>query len=356
MSEDKDSKNLPATGKKREELRSRGVVVRSQDLGATVLLAAAIVMLLVLGKYYGEAFVEVMSSSFVEIENVGPNSLGLIHNAVVMQPQLAIYQILFWMGIILLVLLAQISQVGLRISSKTLEPKITALNPINGIKNLFSVQKLVQLILGVFKMVLVVGLTYGAYVELRQSPVFTRMVGPMEYGAFLTSVIWEVGWRVLVALVVISAIDYAYQKFKYERDNRMSRQDVKEEMKQTEGNPEVKKKIRGKMLISFRRMLENMADSTIVITNPTHFAVALKYRRGETPAPMVMAKGMDRIAFKIKDKAIDLHIPIVENKPLARGLYQEAIIGEAIPVDYYRAVAIVIAGLQSEGYTLEASS
>ena len=351
--EDKESKNLPASAKKRQQLREHGNVVKSQDVGATVLLAAAITMLLVMGKYYATSFADLMQQSFVEIEKVDPNSMGLIHNTVLLKPDIILYQTLFWMALLLLIVVAQISQVGFHLSTKALKLRFQALDPVKGLKKLFSIRKVVELVLNIAKMSLIIGLTFSAFFTLKDSDVFTRMVTPMEYGTFLVQVVWEIGWRVLLALIFIAIIDYTYQKMKFEKDNRMSRQDMKEEMKQAEGNPEVKKKVRQKMYMSLRRMLENMADTTIVITNPTHFAVALKYRKGETDAPVVMAKGMDRIAFKIKDKAIDFHIPIVENKPLARGLYKDTQIGEMIPAIYYRAVAMVIAGLKSEGYQID---
>ncbi|MEM9399899.1 MAG: EscU/YscU/HrcU family type III secretion system export apparatus switch protein [Verrucomicrobiota bacterium] len=351
--EDKENKNLPASAKKRQNVREQGSVVKSQDLNATILLAVSLTLILLMGKYFSEAFQDVMRNCIVEIGNIGPSSNGLIHLKTIFSPQLILLIILFLVVVSVVILIGQVSQAGLMITPKAMAFKLAKFNPVQGFKKLFGMNKVVQAVLAVAKMAVVTIFAFSAFAELSVDAIFMRPIAPMELGGYMVSAIWELGWRVILALIVLSIIDYSYQKYKFEKDIRMSRYDMKEELKQQEGNPQVKKKIRRKQMMSLRRMIENMADTTIVITNPTHYAVGLRYVRGETQAPVVMAKGKNRLAMKLKEKAIDLHIPTVENVPLARGLYKDGEVGYPIPADYYRSVASVIALLQRQGYAIQ---
>ncbi len=248
-------------------------------------------------------------------------------------------------------LTTQIAQVGFTLADKALEPKWGALNPLTGITRLFSLRRGVSAVQALFKLGIVVLFTGAAGKDLVKADVFMRPVTVMELGNFLITIAWAIGWRVLLAAMVIATIDYLYQHWQFERDNRMSLDEIKDELKQQEGSPEIKRKRRQMMLRrSLRRMLEDMKDSTIVITNPTHYAIVLKYKRGETSVPIMTGKGMRLIALRLREEATRLHVPIIENPPLARGLYKHGNVGESIPPIYYQAVAGILAQLFRRGY------
>ncbi len=204
------------------------------------------------------------------------------------------------------------------------------------------------------KLLVITVFAYAAVKELWEAPVFSRPINVSELGAFYQQAAWAVGWRVILALAIISVLDYLYQKWQYEKDNRMTLQEVKDELRQSEGSSEVKARQRGIMRKnrSMRRQLENMSSATIVVTNPTHYAVALRYEREVTPAPIIIAKGVRLNAQAIKQKAAELGVPTEENVALARGLFKHGQVGEPIPPLYFQAVAQVLADLFRRGYKM----
>lgn len=346
-------KTLPATGKRRSEARQRGEVARSADIDAVVLLAAGLVCLLVAGPSLATGFAESMTRCLQEMGKAGAPyefqpGLGLWFHPGLLWPLT-----LTLCGVALALAGAQLGQVGIAWSDKALEWRPEKLSPIAGFKRLFSPQRGVTTLLALVKIGLICGFALLAIRDLRGEAVFTRPVSPGEMGGFLVRAAWEIGWRVLLALAVLAAADYLFQRYQFERNLRMSLDEIKDEHKTQEGSPEAKRRIRGaarKLLSkSFRRQLEDMADATIVITNPTHFAVALRYVRGATPAPIVVAKGQDRMALRLRERAGELGVPMIENKPLAQGLHKHAKVGAAIPTLYYHAVAGVLAELYRRG-------
>jgi flagellar biosynthetic protein FlhB len=263
--------------------------------------------------------------------------------------------VIFLSVLCLAAVLTHLAQTGPMFVTERFSPDLSKLNPIKGIKNYFNLRRLVTSGQSVVKLVIILAFSYAAVKEAWESPVFSRPVNASELGAFFQHAAWAVGWRVLLALLLIAVVDYLYQKWQYEKDNKMSHQEAKDEHKQTEGSPEVKGAQRRKMFQmrrSLRRQLEDMADSTIVITNPTHYAVALRYIRNETPTPVVVAKGIRLNALQIKERAAELGVPTMENVPLARGLFKHGQVGEPIPALYYQAVAQVLADLFRRGYRM----
>jgi flagellar biosynthetic protein FlhB len=249
-------------------------------------------------------------------------------------------------------ILANVVQTGPMLVTSQFEQGLSRLSPLNGIKSLFSLRKLVTTTTALTKLFVITTFAYAAVKELWNSPVFTRPVTVQELGGFFQQAAWAVGWRVLFALMIIASVDFLYQRWQYEKDNKMSLQDMKEEVKSSEGSAEVKARQKGIMrkMRSLRRQLEDMAGATIVVTNPTHYAVALRYVRDMTPTPVVVAKGVRLNAQAIKERAAELGIATLENVPLARGLYKHGQVGEPIPPLYYQAVAQVLADLFRRGY------
>lgn len=239
---------------------------------------------------------------------------------------------------------ANFIQVGWKPTMKPLKPQFNKLNPIKGFKRVFSLRAIVELFKSVLKIVII-----GFIIYTSINDQFSLITNLFDYGvdeitAIMMSITSEVGVKIGGFYIVVAAIDYAYQKYKHEQELKMTKQEIKEEYKMQEGNPEVKSKIKQKMReVSMRRMMQDLPKADVIITNPTHFAVAIKYDTDVSAAPIVIAKGADLVAKRIREIAKENKIEIVENKPLARTLYYTVEIGFEIPPDLYQTVAEVLA-------------
>ena len=230
------------------------------------------------------------------------------------------------------------------VTAKPLQPKMSKISPASGFKRIFSFRQLFELIKSI-AMMLVIGIM--SYVTIKDKVNILLTFYDISLNAALETVgdiIVDLGIKISAVFLIIGFVDLIYQKFKFKNDNMMTKQEIKDEYKNTEGDPQVKGQIRRKMAeISRRRMMEQLPEADVVITNPTHFAVALKYEPDSGKAPVVIAKGADYLAFQIKDKARECNIEIVENKPLARMLYHNVDIGMEIPPELYQVVAEILA-------------
>jgi flagellar biosynthetic protein FlhB len=235
-------------------------------------------------------------------------------------------------------------QIGFLFTLEPIRPKFSHINPINGLKRIFSSRSLFELVKSITKVIIVAWVAWssiqGEFLNLTK--LMALDLGQIVLYTLGSSV--DIGIKICLALLAVSAADYFFQWRKYEKDIRMTKQEVKEEYKQLEGNPEIRSRIRQKQReISMRRMLSEVPKADVVITNPTHFAVAIRYEPQKKPAPYVVAKGADYLAERIKEIARKSRVEIVENKPLAQALYQSVDIGDVIPPELYRAVAEVLA-------------
>ncbi len=244
----------------------------------------------------------------------------------------------------LIAFLCDYVQVGWKPTPKPLQPKLSKLNPGKGFKKIFSSQSLVELIKSIAKIGLIALITY-TYIKKRWMLLFGLMDMPvMQAIQLIGDTVIDLGMRISALYLIISAGDFTYQKLKFNKDMKMTKQEVKDEYKNQEGNPEIKGKIRQRMReASQRRMMQSVPTADVVITNPTHFAVAIKYDSDVAPAPIVIAKGSDYLAQKIKESARENDIYIYEDKPLARMLYANVEVGSMIPPELYTAVAEVLA-------------
>lgn len=235
-------------------------------------------------------------------------------------------------------------QVRWKVTGKPLKPKFDKFNPINGFKRIFSKDSLFELLKSIVKLFVIV---YVAYTSVSQNAddLFILYDIPLVQAIMLCGqIILDTGLKIAIVYLVIGVADWAYQKHKFHEDMKMTKQEVKDEYKNTEGNPEIKGKQRQRMQeASRRRMMQDVPKADVIITNPTHLAVALKYDADESKAPIVLAKGEDYLALKIREVAKENKIDIVENKPLARMLYANVDIGQEIPPELYQAVAEVLA-------------
>lgn len=347
-------KTEPATAKKLQDARKEGQVSKSQELNHALGLIALFVILKVFISYIGESLFYTFSVTYNKIPDIIDESIGgmSIHMAttVINNTLLNILKILapvFLIGFSV-ALLSNILQVGWKVTPKPMQPKFSKLNPLSGFKRIFSKDSLFELVKSIAKVVLII---YVAYTSIKdhQNELFLLYDIPLLQVVLLVgSIVIDAGLKISLVYLVVGIADWFYQKHKFKEEMKMTKQEVKDEYKNTEGNPEIKGRQRSKMReASQRRMMQNLPTADVVITNPTHYAVAIKYDASQYAAPIVVAKGEDFLAMKIKEAAKENQIEIVENKPLARMLYANVDIGEEVPPELYQAVAEVLAFVYS---------
>ena len=241
-------------------------------------------------------------------------------------------------------LLVSIVQVGWKVSTKPMKPELSKLNPLNGFKRIFSKDSLFELVKSILKIVIIIYIAYTSIKDNANDLFALYDLGLNQAVALVGTLIINTGIKISIVYLVIGLADFIYQKHRFNEDMKMTKQELKDEYKNTEGNPEIKGRQRQRMReASQRRMMQDVPKADVVITNPTHLAVAIKYDAEVSRAPIVIAKGEDYLAQKIREKAKENHIEIVENKPLARMLYANVDIGAEIPPELYQAVAEILA-------------
>lgn len=343
-------KSEEPTAKKLDDARKEGQVAKSQEVATALTLFALFVIIRVLYPFMGTSFAAVFERVYNNIPNVARTYDGylpiawlssIVTNA--MLTMLLIAAPFFIIGF-LVAFLSDFVQVGFKPTSKPLQPKLSKLDPISGMKKIFSTRKLFELGKSILKLV-VMGVVIYSFLTGRTESLFLLYDMPLKQAiGLMGNLIIDLGFRIAAAYLVIAAIDLIYQRRKFRKDMMMTKQEVKDEFKNSEGNPEVKGAQKRRMMeASRRRMMQQLPQADVVITNPTHYAVAIKYDAEESDAPVVVAKGADYLAQKIKEIARDNKVEIVENKPLARMLYANVEVGELVPPELYKAVAEVLA-------------
>ena len=350
MSDQAGEKKFELSEKRRQELRQEGNIPRSHDISTTTILATGLGMLTCGGGLLIQYLRELMTNSFLQVgdsaRSVTPQTVGTVFTS-----GLWLWVGFFTGAIALAVLVTQIAQVGINFTDDAFAPKFEKLNPLTGLQNIFSINRLTQTGQSLVKLAVVTSFAYLALKDIQNSVVFARPVSLDELGKVYVDIGWSLGWRIIMVLGALATADYTWQRWKFAYDNRMTFEEVKEERRSQEASPEIIKRRRlMARKTSMRRMLENMKEATIVVTNPTHYAVALKYRRGETEVPIVVAKGIRMSALRIKERAYDLRIAVREDRPLARGLYKYAKVDQPIPAIFYQGVAVILASLYRQGF------
>lgn len=343
-------KTEPATAKKLKEAREDGKVAKSKELTAAFDLIVLFLVLKIFVSFVGNRLI----NSFVDIygripDFVRENAVDVTEKSVAALMSDVLIQILivcvpfFAFGFVVPALISVI-QVGWKVTGKPLQPKFDKFNPINGFKRIFSKDSIFELIKSILKIFVII---YVAYTSIRGNAqdIFILYEIPLMQAIMLCgTVIINAGLKISLVYLVIGLADFIYQKYRFNEDMKMTKQEIKDEFKNTEGNPEIKGRQRQRMReASRRRMMQDVPKADVVITNPTHFAVAIKYDAETSKTPVVLAKGEDYLAQKIKEAAREHHIEIVENKPLARMLYANVDIGQEIPPELYQAVAEILA-------------
>lgn len=336
----------PPTPRRRQEARRKGQVAKTPELSSALILLAVFSAAFFLAGSVGEQVSHFTRLTY-EHHLINPAALeaGQVHRmltemtvvvARIVAPLLAVAA-----GI---GLFAQVAQIGFLIAVDPLKPQLKRINPLSGFKRIFSKRSLIELAKSTLKIVIVGYIAYGVVKGSIQTILTFAQMPPEHVVAITGRLVFQVGLWVAVALIALAALDYMYQRWEFEQSIRMSKQEVREELRQTEGDPQIRSKMRQRQRqIANMRMMAQVPTADVVITNPVHIAVALQYDERTMDAPMVVAKGAGPLAARIKETARDHGVSVVENVWLARSLYESADINTRIPEELYQAVAEVLA-------------
>nr|WP_302595219.1 flagellar biosynthesis protein FlhB [uncultured Cellulosilyticum sp.] len=346
FSAESEGRTEKATSKKREDSRKKGQVAKSNDLNTAVIIVGFCGAMTVLGSYMLNQITRYIKYSFLHLgDNVQiQNESYLLLNIGEGIKSLLIICVPLWLILGFVAFIISYIQVGFKVTWEPMQPKFSKMNPMNGFKRMFSKDMIVNLLISTAKVSVLGTVVYKMIIA--KVPLFLKFYDMSIPQIFknIGGTILNIGFFVGGAFLILAVLDYVYQRYKHEDSIKMTKQEIKEEYKNAEGDPQIKGKIRQKMREgSMRRMMQAVPDADVIITNPTHFAVAIKYDPEKGSAPVVVAKGVDYVAQKIKEKAKECNIQIVENRPLARSLYYTVDLDREIPPELYGAVAEVLA-------------
>ena len=347
MAEDPESggeKTEDASGKKLSKAREEGNVAKSTEIPSVFVLLGGVISLWASAFYIYNNVLEVFHFNFI-FEKVPDFTRAEMVNILAVHGQkLLMICLPMFAGVYVVAILSNVAQVGFEISWKAIEPKFSKLNPISGFKQKFSSRAVVEMVKNLVKIGVISLVAYNAIMgELpRITRLYDNSIGQILL--FILDISFWIVIKVCLIMMVVALLDYAYQKWKFLEDQKMTKKDVKDETKQTEGDPMVKSRIRQLQHEAARkRMMADVPDADVVVTNPTRLAVALKYDGTSMDAPKLLAKGAGPVAKNIRRIARENDIPLVEDKQLARNLYSQVDIGGEVPIEYYQAVAELLA-------------
>ena len=314
------------------------------ELNSAVVLISASLMLMWFGSQLTAGLKQIMIGTFRQMGTIeitqgslpvymwtGMRALGLLVAPI-------------FLGIMAAGIAVNVGQVGFKVTGKVAHPKFSRLNPLQGFQRLFSMRSVVELGKSILKVGLIGGVVYLT-IAAQYTTIYNLARVPIEsLGPIVGKTLVHLFLVVSLSLMIIGILDYIYNRYEFEKSLKMTKDEIKEESRQSEGDPKIKSKIREIMFKnSFRRMMKKVPEADVVLANPIHLAVALKYDRSKTHAPIVVAKGARKVAERIKELAKEHGIPVIENPPLARAIYKNVEIGQEIPVELYKAVAEVLA-------------
>lgn len=337
-------KTEPATPKRRQEARKKGQVPKSAELSSALVLLSSIFLIYFLLPVPALSLLAFARETWSGLLVQDLDIAGASNLAWNLARQTGSVLLPLFAALVLVAWLSSLAQVGFLLTGRPMQPNLGRLNPLEGLKRLFSKRALVELLKSLLKLV---GIGVIVYQSVNAAVLWTSSQYDADLGRSVSSLkllIYKTALKVAAFLFAIGLLDYVYQRMEHAKSLRMSKQEIKEEYKQTEGDPQLKARIREKQrLLARRRMMQEVPKADVVIVNPTHLAIALKYDPKLADAPLVVAKGQGYVAAKIKEIARENRIAIVEDKPLARTLFQTAEIGEIIPPELYQTVAEVLA-------------
>ena len=346
MAENQDGqeKSEQPTPKRIQDAKKKGQVARSRELNTMAITLIGGIALVGMSGHMGQELSEMMARNFTIPRADIFEPMAMLRRLLISIQDALLMLAPFFAVVIVVAILSSIALGGVSFSAEAMAPKLSKLNPLKGMKRVFSVKGLIELLKALGKFVLIGGVT--ALILWWSLEDFIRL-SSMDMEQAIIELGALIGWSfVLIAstLTVIAFIDVPFQLWNHKRELRMTKQEVREEMKETEGRPEVKGRIRSlQREIAMRRMMEEVPKADVIVTNPTHYAVALRYDQGSMRAPKVVAKGKDLIAANIRNVAKEHKVPMVESPMLARAIYFHADVGEFIPAGLYLAVAKLLA-------------
>ncbi len=341
-------KNEQATPKRREEARKKGQVAKSQEVASVAVLMSGLVFFSFAAAGMADDLMRLMRWLFSQSGqfDLDFGSIQLLASIVTTR---VLYMLLpLFLTVLSIALIVNYLQVGFVLSAETITPKFSKIDPVKGFQRLFSLRSLVDLVKNLFKISIISFIVYLTIKGELESlfPLMDQDAGGILL--YISRVSLKIIFRACLALIILAILDYAYQRWEFEKSLKMSKQEVKDEHKQSEGDPIIKARVkRLQREMARNRMMENVPKADVVITNPTHLALAIQYEQAKMSAPKVIAKGRGLVAEKIKEIAVENGITIVENKPLARVLYKVVGVEQVIPENLYRAVAEVLAYVYS---------
>jgi flagellar biosynthetic protein FlhB len=342
--DDSEEKTEDATPRQRDRAREEGRVTSSREVGTLAVLTAATLGIYYLGPYMTSRMSSVMIHFLENLSTIDLSQGGAV--ALLRETFLRVLLVIgpFMLCLVIASIGGFLIQVGFLITGKPLQPNPSRINPIEGAKRIFSAHMVAETLKSIFKFIVV---TWVSYIII--SPVIPAAAALMDTGPEgLIHAIITVGYRIactiLIFLVIVAVSDYAFQRWEFEKSIRMSRYEIKQELKETEGDPQIKARVRSiRQQQARQRMMAEVPRAEVVITNPTHYSIALRYDPIEREAPHVVAKGQGLIALRIREIAQEHEIPLYEEPWLARQLYRTCDIGDTVPVDLWQAVAKVLA-------------
>jgi flagellar biosynthesis protein FliR/FlhB len=339
-----EDKTEEATSKKKSDARKKGQVARSKEVNLAFTLLACTLVLLTLGAYVGTSLKDTLKMFLTDylIKDINYNDVKSLIFIVLWRIAIVILPII--VPIMVLGIVGNFVQVGFMFTQEPIKPQLSKLNPLSGLKRIFSFRTFVETI----KDLVIVGvLGYTGYSFIRDNYQSILQMSNLRIGAIPAAfgkLVMSIFTKVTIIMIIIALADYIYQRLQYNKELKMTKQEIKEEYKQQEGDPQIKSKIRQRQReMASKRMMQAVPDATVIVTNPTHIACALRYEDGKDSAPILLAKGADNIAVKIKEIAKENNVPIIENKPLARMIYAQVDIDSEVPNEMYQAVAEILA-------------
>ncbi len=344
MADDFQEKTETATPKKRQEARQEGQVAKSVEISSVSVLLVGILCIYAFRNNFYNGFHDIMNFSF-HIESIPPSNGSYYFNLAKLMG-LKVFFLLFpvVLPVFIAALVVNFFQVGFVVAFKAIEPKFSKLSLIKGVGKLFSLKSLVELVKSIAKLSIIGTVSYFVIKGEIDNLAVLFHTSVANILIYMLKVAFKIYIYVILIMLVVAILDYIYQKWQFEKDLKMSKHEVKEENKQVEGDPMVKSRIRSlQQQAARKRMMKDIPEADVVVTNPTHLALAIKYDSMTMTAPHVVAKGAGLIAERIKSIAMENSIPVVENKELAQNLYKLVDIGEEIPAQFFQAVAEVLA-------------
>jgi flagellar biosynthetic protein FlhB len=340
-----EEKTEKATPKRRRKARQKGQVAQSKEISSVFILMTTLGVFYFAGSWIFFNIFGVFNGVFQNIATLPLNN-ATDASALLTQMFSILFSILMpiLIPIVIAAVIANVAQVGFKIHGEAMKLSLNKLNPISGMKKFLSLKSLVELAKSIVKITIVGGIAYAVVESEMQLFPALMQKNVMDILLFIVTVAFKIFFYVCLAMIVLAVLDLVYQRWQHEKSLRMTKQEVKDERKQSEGDPKIKARIRGiQVEMAMQRMMESVPQADVVITNPTHLALAIQFDAKQMSAPRVLAKGAGFIAERIKEIAREYHVPIVEDKPLAQAMYKMVEIGDYIPVELYRAVAEILA-------------